>query len=94
MRTQSLFGHAVAMGVTGADIDEGAVELLALSHRDRRLVAETTQRLGYLQPGDDITLACEIVVEALRRGDASSFWLPACRADYDYSPLDLLAQAV
>jgi hypothetical protein len=94
VRTQSLVGHVVAMGITHADIDEGAVELMALAHRDRRLVAETTQRLRYLLPGDDITLACDIVVEALRRGDASSFWVPTRRVDYDYSPLDLFARAV
>jgi hypothetical protein len=94
VRTQSVVGHVVAMGITGADVDEGAVELMALAHRDRRVVAETTQRLRYLLPGDDITLACEIVVEALRRGDASRFWLPNSRADHDYSPLDLFAQAV
>jgi hypothetical protein len=93
MRAQSLVGHVVAMGITHADIDEGAVEMLALSHRDRRLVAETTQRLRYLQAGDDVTLACEIVAEALRRGDASRFWLPTRRVDNDYSPLDI-AQAV
>jgi hypothetical protein len=82
------------MGVADADTDEGAVELMALSHRDRRLVAETTQRLGYLLPGHDITHACDIVVEALRRGDACGYWAPRIRADYDYSPLDLFAPAV
>jgi hypothetical protein len=76
------------MGGTGADIDEGAVELMALSHRDRRLVAETVLRLGYLQPGEDVVHAREIVTEALRHGDACGFWFPTSRIDFDYSPLD------
>ena len=63
------------MGVAGADTDEAAVEMLALSARDRVLVAETVQRLGYLRPGDDVTHACDIVDETLRRGDACGYWL-------------------
>jgi hypothetical protein len=57
------------MGVADSDTDEGAAEMLALSHRDRALVSETIHRLSFLQEGDDITHACEIVLEALRRGD-------------------------
>jgi hypothetical protein len=82
------------MGVDGADIDESAVELMALSRRDRRLVAETTLRLGYLQPGDDIVHACKIVVEALRRGDAGRFWLKNSRASDEYDLLLLLLASV
>jgi len=67
-------GHALAMGVADADTDEGAVEMLALSHRDRGLVSETIDRLSYLQEGDDIAHACEIVIEALRRGDEADYW--------------------
>src|SRR5581483_4899116 len=74
VRSHSLVGHAVAMGVADADTDEGAVEMLALSHRDRVLVSETIDRLGYLQAGDDIAHACEIVIEALRRGDEADYW--------------------
>jgi hypothetical protein len=69
------------MGVADADTDEGAVEMLALSHRDRQLVVETGSRLRNLRPGDDITHACEVVVEALRRGDEAHFWVRAGAAD-------------
>jgi hypothetical protein len=93
MRAESLVGHAVAMGVADADTDEGAVEMLALSHRDRQLVTETVHRLSYLRPGDDIIHACEIVAETLRRGDEACFWVPVSRADYDYSPLGLFRPA-
>src|SRR4051812_49974631 len=62
------------MGVAGADTDEGAVEMLALSHRDRVFLSETIDRLSYLQAGDDIAHACEIVIEALRRGDEADYW--------------------
>lgn len=67
-------GHAIAMGVADADTDEGAVEMLALSRRDRVLLSETIDRLTYLQAGDDIAHACEIVIEALRRGDEADYW--------------------
>ena len=81
MRTQSLLRNAVAMGVERCDTDEGAVEVMALSHRDRRLVVETVLNLSDLQPSDDNTRAREIVAEALRRGDEGGFWWEATLTD-------------
>lgn len=81
MKTQALLRNVVAMGFEGCDTDEGAAEVMALSHRDRRLVADTALHLSHLQPGDDNTRAREIVAEALRRGDEADYWRDATVAD-------------
>ena len=71
------------MGLDGCDTDEGAVEMMALSHRNRGLVAETALHLSHLQPDDDVTRAREIVVEALRRGDEADYWREVIAANRD-----------
>jgi hypothetical protein len=81
VRTQSLLHNLVAMGFEGRNTDEGAAEVMALSRRDRHLVAETARRLSRLQLGDDNIRAREIVAEALRRGDEAHYWRDAIATD-------------
>jgi hypothetical protein len=53
VKTQALLRNVVTMGFEGCDTAEGAAEVMALSHRDRRLVADTALHPSHLQPGDD-----------------------------------------
>lgn len=66
---------ALDLGMDGSDGDEGAVELLALSGRNRKCVEMAVTRCRFLPPGEDVDRAVDYLNEALRLGDSRGHWL-------------------
>jgi hypothetical protein len=66
---------AITLGVEGADVDEAAVELLAVSRRSRQAIEIAVARFNYVQPGDDVDQAVVFLNEALKLGDRNNHWV-------------------
>ena len=66
---------AIELGLDEADLDEGAVELLALCGRSRTSIESALHRTHYLQPGDDVDRAVALLKEALQIGDRHRHWV-------------------